>query len=114
MGFEANRLGRLPSGVTDPHHVRPGGIRHGPHVWRHGRLLAGTGAAKRRLRREISVKALAAARAATAPSKAMRWFGTVDEFRLTVTPLAGPVGWAETSVEAGLSFPAALTAVTMK
>ena len=52
--------------------------------------------------------------AATAASKAMSCFGGVGEFRLTVTPVAGLAGSADTSVENGLSFPAALTAVTMK
>ena len=34
MGFEADRVGRFPTGVTDAHHVRPGGIRYGPDVRR--------------------------------------------------------------------------------
>jgi hypothetical protein len=42
MGFEANRVGRFGSGVTDAHHVRPGGIRYGPHVRRHVFLMVGT------------------------------------------------------------------------
>ena len=41
MGFEANRVGRLLSGVTDAHRVQPNGIRNGPYVRRHVRLLVG-------------------------------------------------------------------------
>ena len=52
--------------------------------------------------------------AATAASRPMSRVGAVGEVRLTVTPVAGPAGSADTSVENGLSFPVALTAVTMK
>ena len=48
---------------------------------------------KRRLRRAISVKAPAAAMAATAASKAMSCFGGVGEVRLTVTPLPARPAW---------------------
>ena len=42
----------------------------------------------------------------------MSCFG-IPEGRFTMDPLASSVGVAETSVENGLSFPAASTAVTM-
>ena len=68
----------------------------------------------RRLLRPISVNAPAAAMAPMAASKAMSCGGTVRRFRLTLRPGADPAGSADTSVESGLSFPEALTPVTMK
>ena len=70
-------------------------------------------ARKRRLRRAISVKTAAAAMAATAASKEMSCVGAVGGGRGTDSSLAA-TGSADTSVENGLSFPVALTAVTMK
>ena len=52
--------------------------------------------------------------AAAAVSKAMSCGGTVGESGVTFTCVASLTGSADTSVEDGLSFPAALTAVTMK
>ena len=52
--------------------------------------------------------------AAAAVIKAMSCGGIAGRSRLTVPPGADPAGSADTSVENGLSFPAVLTAVTMK
>ena len=49
-----------------------------------------------------------------AASKAISCGGTVRRLRLTVAAGADPAGSADTSVEIGLSFPEALTPVTMK
>jgi len=69
---------------------------------------------RRRLTREISVAAPATAMAPTAANNAMSCGGTTGRFRATFCPGADPAGSADTSVESGLSFPAVLTAVTMK
>ena len=64
------------------------------------------------LPREISVKPTAVAVAAAAVIKAMSCGGTLGEDK--GTDFMAATGLADISVESGLSFPAVLTAVTMK